>query len=189
MVKILLSKERNLPRTAYKQCKKCLHCRMTNLCRGWSWFSAPAWHLPENHKHSSLWTWVASCGEQKSGGCWLMQWGGLRDVASVFLVSRGSKELVKSFKTEWAWGPRTAKASAGWQVSAFLWMTGTGPEHQRESFFKDYFYSTLSKALGHSWIKDALQTNEPGGGLFSFLWADGFSYVLPALSVRNPCGG
>lgn len=56
-------------------------------------------------------------------------------------------------------------------------------------FFKDYFYSTLSKALGHSWIKDALQTNEPGGGLFSFLWADGFSYVLPALSVRNPCGG
>lgn len=64
--------------------------------------------------------------------------------------------------------------------------------NQRESvFFKDYFYSvkTLTKALGHSWIQDAHQTKEPEGELLSILWADGFLYVLPALSLRNLCGG
>ncbi len=141
--------------------------------------------LPENHKHSSLWTWAAGRG-QKSGRSWLLQWRGLREVGSVFLGSRSSKELVKSFHTEWAWGPRTAKARTGWQVSSVLWMTGTAPMNQRESFY--YFWRHWQSWI-HSWIQDAHQSNEPEGELLSILWPDGFSYVLPALSLRNPCGG
>lgn len=177
MVKILFSKVRNLQRTAYKQCTK-FH---TVEWQTYAGVDRDSRHLRDIFLKT---TSTAPCG---------LEWpvAGSRRVEVVDLCSEeGWETLLQSFwlaealrnllnlsKLSGREGHEQQRQVQAGRSQHFSGWLAQDLSIRGRVFFKDYFYSTLSKALGHSWIKDALQTNEPGGGLFSFLWADGTPVV------------